>query len=386
MYSTTEQTKQRIHLNSAAASLTLPGVYTAMREYMDQEAVVGSTELMIDSCASLDTLYSDLSKIIDVPKSRIAFFGSNTEAWQKPFLSIDLRPGDRVLVGETEWGGNLSVLKYRCDLYGASLEIIPSTDSGMIDTDALAMMLEDKVRIVCVTWVSAVNGGINPAHRVADILVDSKAWLFVDAAQYFGLVGMDLSHPRFDVVTVSMRKYFRGPRGIAFAALSERFLEQINPLGIDQFSGPLGDDGVAIRNDALKFEYGESSYMIRMGLVNAMQEAQATDWNAVQLLIAERALQLRRGLSAIKGVSVCDTHDALSGIVTFNHTHIPPSEFKAALAAKNINIAAPPSIYAPFWFRTGRSAVSRLSPHAYNTPDEIDLALEAIETSVTSKV
>jgi selenocysteine lyase/cysteine desulfurase len=254
----------------------------------------------------------------------------------------------------------------------------------MIDTDALTAMLDDKVRMVCVTWVSAVNGGINPAHRVADVLKDSKAWLFVDAAQYFGQVGLDLSHPRFDVVTVSGRKYLRGPRGIGFAVLSERFLADVNPRGIDQFSGPYGDKGAVIRDDARKFEYGESSYMIRMGLVSALQEALATDWSAVQRSISHLAAQLRTGLGSIKGVRVCDTNERLSGIVTFSHSRFHPSEFMAALAARKINIAAPAKAYAPFWFATGRPVVSRLSPHNFNTSDEIDTALEAIELVATS--
>ena len=384
MSNTAEQPEQRIHLNNAAASLTLPCVYTAMSDYMDKEAVIGSTELMNASSATLACIYGDLGKVIGVSARHIAFFSSNTEAWQKPFLAVDLRPGDRVLVGETEWGGNISALQYRCDLNDASLEIIPSTDSGMINTDALAAMLDDKVRMVCVTWVSAVNGGVNPAHRVADVLKDNKAWLFIDAAQYFGQVGVDLSHPRFDVVTVSGRKYLRGPRGVGFAVLSERFLADVNPRGIDQFSGPYGDKGVVIRNDARKFEYGESSYMIRMGLVSALQESLATDWIAVQGSISELAVQLRAGLSAIKDVSICDTDERLSGIVTFSHSHLQPSAFMAALAAKNINMAAPAKAYAPFWFAAGRPVVSRLSPHVFNTSDEINMALEAIETFATS--
>lgn len=380
----TNAANQRIHLNNAAASLTLPGVYAAMSDYMGKEAIIGSTELMNASSATLASIYGNLGEVVGVPERRIAFFSSNTEAWQKPFLAVDLRPGDRVLVGETEWGGNLSALQYRCDLLGASLEILPSTATGMIDTDALTAMLDDKVRMVCVTWVSAVNGGINPAHRVADVLKDSKAWLFVDAAQYFGQVGLDLSHPRFDVVTVSGRKYLRGPRGIGFAVLSERFLADVNPRGIDQFSGPYGDKGAVIRDDGRKFEYGESSYMIRMGLVSALQEALATDWSAVQRSISHLAAQLRAGLGSIKGVSVCDTDERLSGIVTFSHSHFHPSEFMAALAAKKINIAAPAKAYAPFWFATGRPVVSRLSPHNFNTSDEIDTALEAIELVATS--
>ncbi len=377
--------EQLIHLNNAAASLTLPGVYQAIREHMEKEAAMGSTEAMIASAEPLSAIYQDLGKLVGVPERRIAFSGSNTDAWQKTFLALNLQQGDRILVGETEWGGNISVLKYRCDLHGAKLEIIPSTDAGMIDTDALANMLDDKVRMVCVTWVPAINGGINPAYAVAETLANSQAWLFVDAAQSFGQVSLDLSHPRFDVVTVSTRKYLRGPRGIGFAVMSERFLEQVNPCGVDQFSGPFVGNVVNIRDDAKKFEYGESSYMIRLGLANALQVALTTDWQEIQSTIAGLATRLRSGLGAIKGVTVQDTATDLSGIVTFSHDHLSPSHFVKHLAARNINIAAPKQTYAPFWFDAGRPAVNRISPHAFNTSSEVEVALETIEYSTKQK-
>lgn len=366
-----------IHLNNAAGSLPDRSVYAAMTEHMELEARMGSTEAMLSVSGMLEQLYCDLGKFIQVPSEEIALFGSNTQAWQTPFLSLDLRPGDRILVGETEWGGNISAIHRRCEETGAQMDIIPSDENGAIDVEALRQMLDDKVRVVCVTWVPAVNGLINPVNNIAEVLSGHPAWLFVDAAQFFGQGTTDLSNPRFDVTTVSTRKYIRGPRGLGFSVFSKRFLEQITPRGVDQFSGPFAEGILNIRKDAKKFEYGESSYIVRMGLYEAVKLALDDNWHDIQTTITSHGAALRRGLSAISGVQVEDRGSYLSGIVTFSHERYDPAHFQKGLQARNINISAPKEIYAPLWFKE-RPLVGRIAPHAFNTEQEIETMISEI--------
>ncbi|WP_419905309.1 aminotransferase class V-fold PLP-dependent enzyme [Kiloniella sp.] len=366
-----------IHLNNAAGSLPDRSVYTAMAEHMELEARMGSTEAMLSVSVKLGQLYSDLGNLIQVSDEQIALFGSNTQAWQTPFLALDLKPGDRILVGETEWGGNISAIHRRCEATGAQMDLIPSDENGAIDVEALVQMLDDNVRVVCVTWVPAVNGLINPVNEIADVLGDHPAWLFVDAAQFFGQGATDLSNPRFDVTTVSTRKYIRGPRGLGFSVFSRRFLEQITPHGVDQFSGPFAEGAPSIRKDAKKFEYGESSYIVRMGLAQAVKLTLKDDWASIQTTITSHAKALRSGLSGINGVQIEDRGPSLSGIVTFSHERHNPAHFQQGLKARNINISAPKDIYAPLWFRK-RPFISRLAPHAFNTQQEIETVIAAI--------
>ncbi len=346
---------------------------------------MGSTEAMLAAAAPLAEIYKNLAKLIGIPEHRIALSGSNTDAWQKPFLALDLQPGDRILVGESEWGGNLSVLKHRCELHRATLEVIPSTDTGVIDVDAFAAMLDRKVRMVCVTWVSAVCGAVNPVAQMASTLKNHSAWFFVDAAQSFGQISTDLSNSRFDVVTVSPRKYLRGPRGLGFTGYSERFLESVLPRGIDQFSGPWGEDGIGIRNDARKFEYGESSYIVRIGFAEAVKLALGTDWPAIQSTIADLAAHIRKELNNLPGITVHERGEGSSGITTFSHNTVLPSTIKEHLSKLKINIATPAQTYAPLWFASGRPLISRISPHAFNTHTEVEQTLQAINDVVIKK-
>jgi cysteine desulfurase len=258
------------------------------------------------------------------------------------------------------------------------MEIVPSGPSGTIDPEALAGTLDHRVKLVCVTWAPAVSGIVNPIGRIAAVLEDHPAWLFVDAAQAFGNIITNLSHSRFDLVAASGRKYLRGPRGTGFAAYSPRFLASVEPLGLDQGSGPWGEDGPAPISGARRYEFRETSFAVRLGLAAAVKVALARDLDADMSAIQQMAIHLRETLTRVPGVTVQDAGADLSGIVTFSHDRLSPVEIRQALRARGINIAAPQTPYGPLWFTAGHPPVARLSPHAFNTQAEIEEAIDAI--------
>jgi selenocysteine lyase/cysteine desulfurase len=367
-----------IHLNSAAGSLADQCVHDAIVAHLELEARCGNTEARLATADRINGLYSGLSQLTHVPEARISVGDSHTAAWQTAFQAIPLGEGDRILVGETEWGGNLSAIWQRCRATGAVMDVIPSGPSGGIDPKALSHRLDGRAKLVCVTLAPAINGLVNPIGPILEALSGHPAWLFVDAAQAFANVIQDLSELRFDLVTVSARKYLRAPRGTGFATYSQRFLDEIAAVGLDQFSGPWTGSAPVPLSSARKFEFIETSFAVRLGLKAAVDLALSRDLGADMRRIGELADCARAALAALPGVTVQDTHDTLSGIVTFSHARRSPSEIQAALKAKRINVAAPQEPYAPLWMHAGRRAVTRLSPHAFNTHAEIEIAVAAI--------
>lgn len=367
-----------IHLNSAAGSLADQSVHDSIIAHLELEARCGNTEARLAVADQLKGLYSGLAQLTNVSDERISVANSHTSVWQTAFQAVPLGEGDRILVGETEWGGNLSAIWWRSRATGAVMDVIPSDSSGAIDPAALARMLDSRVKLVSVTLVPAINGLVNPMGCIVDVLSGHPAWLFVDACQAFANAVQDLSDPRLDLATVSARKYLRAPRGTGFATYSQRFLDEIAPVGLDQASGPwIGPAPVPI-SSARKFEFLETSFAVRLGLKAAVDLQLGRNLPADMARIGELAEHARAALSRLPGVTVQDTHNALSGIVTFSHARVSPAGIQSALKARGINVGAPQEPYAPLWARAGHPAVTRISPHAFNTHDEIETTISAI--------
>jgi cysteine desulfurase/selenocysteine lyase len=133
---------------------------------------------------------------------------------------------------------------------------------------------------------------------------------------------------------VSARKFVRGPRDSGFAVFSDRFQNDLAPQCVDQFSCPRLNGGPQIRGDARRYEIGETSNAVRMGLGYAAHAALQTDCGKVRDEIASLATRLRTGLNGIKGIKAHERHRVLSGIVPFSHATLPCAHFVGNWARK----------------------------------------------------
>lgn len=367
-----------IHLNNASASLPDRAVYGAVAAHLDLEARMGSTEAMLEAGPRLAAVYEGLAAMTGTAAERISLGPSNNAVWIGAVQAIPLGAGGRILVGETEWGGNLSAIWRLCQTSGAEMAIVPSDGRGAMDPGALRAMLDGRVRLVCVTLAPAVNGLVNPLAALAEALADHPAWLVVDAAQAFCNCWGAFDLPRVDVWTAPGRKFLRAPRGTGFAVYSPRFLEALAPAAVDQISAPWGAEGPALRAGARRFELAERAVAIQCGFEAAVAVARGRDAAADRAAMAAKAAALREALAGLPEIAVQDSGEALSAIVAFAHARRAPGEIVAALRERKINAAAPTPAYAPLWFGAGRPPVARLSPHAFTTEAELESAVAAI--------
>lgn len=377
----TPGTQSTVHFNHAGSSLPSAATLQAIHAHLLREAAQGPMEAGVASRELTEAARTLAAQLLNAQTDEIALTGGNSQGWGAAFAALPAwRPGDRILVGRHEWGGNLAAMRFKAERAGATLQAIPSDDSGCVDADALEAMLDDRVRLIALTWLPANGGLINPAADIGRVARKHGIPYFVDAAQAVGQLPVDVARIGCDVLTGAGRKALRGPRGTGLLYVRRDFLDQLTPAFVDSYSAPLGADGQPVlRQDAGRLESAENSLALRCGLANALREALDLGLDTIRASIDARAQALRVELAAIPGLTVLDQGRERSGLVAFNLAGQDAVAVQRQLAAQGIVIGSNGVPYTPLDMEArGLTRIARASVSYLTSDAEVDRLLEGL--------
>lgn len=377
----TPGTQSTVHFNHAGASLPSTATLQGIHAHLKREAAQGPMEAGVAARDLTEAARVLAAQLLNAQPDEIALTGGNSSGWGAAFAALPAwRPGDRILVGRHEWGGNLAAMRLNAERAGATLDTIPSDDSGCVDAQALEAMLDDRVRLIALTWLPANGGLINPAAAIGDVARRHGIPYFVDAAQAVGQFPTDVAQIGCDVLSGAGRKALRGPRGTGLLYVRRDFLERLTPAFVDTHSAPLGADGQPVlRKDAARLESAENSLALRCGLANALREALDLGLDTIRATIDANAQALRAELAAIPGIAVLDQGRERSGLVSFNLAGQDAADVQRKLAAQGITIGSNGVPYTPLDMQArGLDRIARASVSYLTSSGEVDRLLDAL--------
>ncbi|NHC53268.1 aminotransferase class V-fold PLP-dependent enzyme [Pseudomonas sp. AU8050] len=368
-----------VHFNHAGASLPSQATLDAIIEQLQREARDGPMEAGEQGAILVEKARRAAGQLLNAPASAIAFASSGSTAWSMAFQALGpWQPGDRILVGRHEWGGNLASMELAIQA-GARVDVIPCDASGAACPVALEAMLDAKVKLIDLTWLPANGGLINPAQAIGDVARRHAIPYFIDAGQAVGQLPVDVQALQCDVLKSAGRKHLRGPRGTALLYIRPDFLPHLNPVQRDVFSAPWTAEGFDLRNDARRFETSEVSFALLAGLGNALHEINQLGIERVWQRVLQTSARIREALRQIPGISLHDLGNTHSGLIAFNLAGWDSFELKQRLGLKRINIGANGVAYTPLDMQArGLSSVARISVSPLNTDDDIELLVKAL--------
>ncbi|MEA9990509.1 aminotransferase class V-fold PLP-dependent enzyme [Pseudomonas sp. RTS1] len=368
-----------VHFNHAGASLPSQATLDAIIEQLQREARDGPMEAGEQGAILVEKARRAAGQLLNAPASAIAFASSGSTAWSMAFQALGpWQPGDRILVGRHEWGGNLASMELAIQA-GARVDVIPCDASGAACPVALEAMLDAKVKLIDLTWLPANGGLINPAQAIGDVARRHAIPYFIDAGQTVGQLPVDVQALQCDVLKSAGRKHLRGPRGTALLYIRPDFLPHLNPAQRDVFSAPWTAEGFDLRNDARRFETSEVSFALLAGLGNALHEINQLGIERVWQRVLQTSARIREALRQIPGITLHDLGRTHSGLIAFNLAGWDSFELKQRLGVKRINIGANGVAYTPLDMQArGLSSVARISVSPLNTDDDIELLVKAL--------
>ncbi|WP_119727925.1 aminotransferase class V-fold PLP-dependent enzyme [Thermomonospora amylolytica] len=378
--------REVVHLNNAGAALQPAPVSETVRRHLELEDRIGGYEAADAAEEALDESYSVLARLVGADPDEIAFVENATRAWDMAFYSIPFRPGERILTTTSEYASNALGFLQAAQRHGAVVEVVPDDGHGQICLDSLARMLADgNVRLVAINHVPTHDGLINPAAEVGKLAREAGALYLLDACQSVGQLVVDVREIGCDLLSATGRKFLRGPRGTGLLYARREVARELVPPFIDLRSADwTGPDAYELRPDARRFENWERFVAGQLGLAAAASYAMDIGLAAIEERTLALAARLRAGLAEIPGVTVHDRGERRSGIVAFTHETVAAPRIVAALAAapRRINVRVAEQTYR--YDAGARPPLRvRVSPHYYNTEDEIDLAVAAVATAIT---
>ncbi len=375
-----------IHFSNAGAALMPKQVVDTVCDYLHAEEMQGGYEVYDAHNQQLEGFYRSAAQLVNGQPEEIAFMESASRGWQAAFYALPLQKGDRILTAISEYGSNVVAYQHRVQQTGCELVFVPNNEFGEIDTTALAELIDDRVKLISLNYIPTGGGLVNPAAEVGRIAKAAGVPYLLDACQAVGHLALDVEKLGCDVLTGTGRKYLRGPRGTGFMWVREGFLDQLQPIVLDQFSAPLTTpDTYQLRNDARRFEAWERSGAGMVGLAAAIDYALGWGVDVTQERIYRLATLMRTELRSIEGVQITDEGAEQCGIVTFIAEALTPDEIKSRLSVKGINVlvSAGSGNLVSFQER-GLEAVVRASLHYYNTEDEIAQFIQALKAILKS--
>lgn len=375
----TDGVQKVIHLNNAGSSLPPNAVRDAVIQYVAEEATYGGYEMHTKYFEAIESTYDVIAKLINASREEIALVENATAAWNGAFQAIDWQDGDEIITNQSDYASNyIAYLHHPCDL---EIKVIPNLPNGDPDLEAFEAMITSKTKLVSITHMPTNGGLVAPAEAIGKICKKHDVLYLLDACQSAGQYPLDVRAIGCDMMSVTGRKYLRGPRGTGFLYVSKAVLPELSPYYLDLHSANwTGKDTYEIRSDARKFESWEGSRANTMGLKVACEYILDIGieniWERVQYL----GDYLRTKLSALEGVQIHDIGTVKSGIVSFTVDGKSANEVKEYLFEKMINVSwnSASNTYLDMTAR-GLEEIVRASVHYYNTEQEVDIFIKELK-------
>ncbi|PEN13838.1 aminotransferase [Longibacter salinarum] len=370
----TPGTQHVLHFNNAGASLPPQPVVDAQMHHIRREAEIGGYEAKEEAEEKLEDTYDAIATMLGCQEHEVALMQNATRAWDMAFYGFPFETGDRILISRAAYASNYIAALQVAEKTGASIEVIPSTEIGEVDVDALREMMDERVAMITLTHVPTNGGLVNPAAEVGAIARDWDVPYLLDACQSAGQMPLDVNDIGCTMLSATGRKYLRGPRGTGFLYVHEDWIERITPPLLDLHAATwTGPESYAIRPDAARFETFETYVGGMVGLGVAVRYALDLGLEAIFERLQPLAATLRTRLDALDGVTVHDTGTTQCGITTFSTDRMDAVDLKQKLRERraNVSVSSPPSTLLDATARNLPKMV-RASVHYYNTADEIE--------------
>ena len=304
---------------------------------------------------------------------------ANTLAWARGPLEVG--EGDEVVITEMEHHSNIVPWQLLTERTGATLRWFGLTDDGRLDLSNIDELINERTKVVSLTWISNMLGTVNPVAEIARRAHEVGAIVVVDAAQAAPQIPVDVVASGADIVGFTGHKVV-GPTGIGVLWGKRELLDQLPPfLGGGEMIETVAMERSTYAGIPHKFEAGTPPIVEAVGLgaaVDYLSHVGMENIHAHEQAVTAYAL---KGLATVPGLTVLGPLDATErgGAISFEIEGVHPHDVAQVLDSRGIAVRAGHHCAKPAHARFGVQSSTRMSSYLYTTPAEIDALVDGLE-------
>lgn len=299
------------------------------------------------------------------------------------FGKIQIEAGDEIIITQMEHHSNIVPWQLLCEEKQAILKFIPINQAGELLVEDLPNLITSKTKLVAFTHISNTLGTINPVKEIIRTIRKlSRAAILVDGAQAVPHLQPDVQDLDCDFYVFSGHKLF-GPTGVGILYGKEEWLTKFPTYQ----SGGGTIKTVSLQKTEfadlpLKLEAGTPHIEGGIGLAEAIKYVTNIGFEHIQKQEHDLLQHLTKKLLDIEGVRIFGTSINKTAVVSFNVGTIHPFDIGTLLDKYGVAIRSGHHCTQPIWEFYQVPGTIRASLSFYNTIEEIDYFIDALQKSI----
>lgn len=294
-----------------------------------------------------------------------------------------VKAGDEIIISAMEHHSNIVPWQMLCEERDATLKVIPISDEGELDMSAYRSLLNDRVKMIAVTYVSNTLGTINPVKEIIKLAHEYGIPVLVDGAQAIQHIAVDVQALDADFFVFSGHKMY-GPTGVGVLYGKEKWLEMMPPYqGGGDMIKEVKFEKTTYNELPFKFEAGTPNIEAGICLANAIDYINEVGLSNISLYETELLKYATQVLSDVEGIRIIGTSKEKSSVISFLLDGAHPYDVGVILDKLGIAVRTGHHCTQPLMERFAIPGTVRASIAMYNTKEEIDTLALAIKKAAT---
>ena len=364
--------REYIYLNSAAVGLLPQQTIAAIKEYLESERIYGNI-LWSEWEQRLDELRVLISRLIHSKSHEEIALTQNTSAGLNIVANgIKWKKGENIVINDMEFPANIYPWQNQAKEHGLDIRVAKS-NNGKVPIEEYEKLIDDNTRVVSVSWVEFQNGFTHNLREIAELSHEYGAYFVVDGIQGLGMLTLDVQKENVDFFACGGSKWLISPIGTGFLYIRQEHLEELDVTfaGWRSHADPHNFSYTWFEpaKTAKRFDGGSPNVIGAIGMktsINYLLQLNPQRIKEYDLYLANYLVERLNELENIRILSPLDENGTpKSSIISFTtkdiekiHTNLKEHKIITSL----------------------RLGAIRISPHLYNSRDDIDVLIENIKT------